>query len=132
MPLMLGADNVEHVDTNCLFVASRAFDLLPLWGTWPAELSRIDDRVFWRLVTARGHASAFTGALTTCYEASHFSFYRTLGEIAPAGTRPDLDLVALFAWHEGIAAAERADLDERLGFSVASLLASLCPPALAR
>jgi len=127
MPLTLGGDNIAHVDTSCLFIASGAFDLLSVWGTWPRELSQIDDRIFWRAARSRGLATAFSGALTTCYEASHFSFYRTLGEAPPAGTRPDIDLPALSAWHAGISPAEREALDARLGFSVAALLASLRP-----
>ena len=125
MPLMLGGDNVDHVDTSCMFVASAAFDLLRIWGSWPRELSSIDDRMFWQAARSRGHRTAFTGALTTCYEASHLSFYRLLGENPPAGVRPDIDLDSVFAWHAGIPAAERAALDQRWGFSVSALVDDL-------
>jgi len=132
MPLALAGDNVHHVDTSCLFVASAAFDLLTRWGTWPAALSRIDDRVFWHLARSRGHATAFTGGLTTCYEATHLRFYRTLGEASPVGTRPDVDVASLFTWYEALSPVERADLDARLGINVGDLLASLCPATRTR
>ena len=48
MPIFTRGDNTLHVDTSCLLVTAGAFDLLALWGTWPTELSRIDDRMFWR------------------------------------------------------------------------------------
>ena len=124
MPLVLGGDNVDHVDTSCLFVAPGAFDLITIWGTWPRELSSIDDRIFWQAARSR-HTIAFSGALTSCYEASHFSFYRTLGEAPPAGTRPDIDLTAVFAWHARLSDLEREALDLRWGFSVSALLESL-------
>lgn len=86
MPLLQRSDNTEHVDTSCLFVASSAFDLLSLWGTWSCERSRIDDRMFWHAAMARGYHHSFTGAFTTRYEASHVGFYRAIGETPPKRT----------------------------------------------
>ena len=125
LPLMLTGDNTSHVDGNCLLVASEAFDLLGLWGTWPSELSCIDDRMFWNATLARGYRHGFTGALTMGYEASHAGFYRNVGEVPPASARPDLDLDPLYSWHADLPAAERNDLDRRWGFSVTLLLARL-------
>jgi hypothetical protein len=123
LPLLLTSDNVGHVDTSCLFVARAAFELLPLWGTWPHELSRIDDRMFLQAALARGWSPAFTGALTTCYEASRVSHYRAVGEAPPADARPDGDVDQLCAWHAGLSTAERDAIDHRFGFSVAAMLA---------
>ena len=125
MPIFTRGDNIVHVDTSCLFVAAAAFDLLPLWGTWPSELSRIDDRMFWHAALARGHAHSFTGAMTTCYEAAHPIFYRAVAEAPPSNVRPDIDLGGLFEWHDALPAAEREALDGRWGFSVTRLLAGL-------
>ncbi|MEP7275885.1 MAG: glycosyltransferase [Betaproteobacteria bacterium] len=125
MPLMQQGDNIEHVDTSCLLITAEAFDLLPIWGTWPRELSRIDDRMFWHAAKARGHARAFSGALTTCYEMSHLGPYWTLGETAPPGTRPNIDLDELAAWHRALTAPERTALDRCFGFSVSDLVAQL-------
>jgi glycosyltransferase involved in cell wall biosynthesis len=126
MPLVQRGDNHEHVDTSCVLVATAAFDLLRIWGTWPRELSRIDDRMFWHAVVSRGHgANGFTGALTTCYEASHSGFYRALGEASPPGVRPDIDLDTLFRWHAELPSAEHDQLDGRWGFSVSALVAEL-------
>ena len=125
MPLIQRGDNTVHVDTSCLFVTGGAFDLLALWGTWPSELSCIDDRMFWHAALARGHAHSFTGAMTTCYEAAHPIFYRAVAESPPSGVRPDIDLRQLVAWHDGLRATEREDLDQRWGFSVTGLLAEL-------
>ena len=129
LPLLWKGDNVDHVDTSCVFVAREAFELLPLWGAWPRELSRIDDRMFWQAALARGFSQAFTGALTTCYEASHVSYYREVGEPAPAGARPDIDIQQLRAWHAALPPTERNDLDGRFGFSVTALLGRWAPPA---
>jgi hypothetical protein len=123
LSILLKGDNVRHVDTNCMFVARPAFDLLPLWGTWPVELSLIDDRMFWQAALARGWSHAFTGALTACYSASHVSYYLAVGEAPPADARPDIDVYRLCAWHAGLPAAERDLIDRRFGFSVGSLLA---------
>jgi len=125
MPLSQRGDNSVHVDTSCLLVAARAFDLLAVWATWPWELSRIDDRMFWHAALARGHAHSFTGAMTTCYEAAHPIFYKAIGEVPPSDVRPDIDLPGLFAWHAGLLPAEREQLDGRWGFSVTRLLAEL-------
>ena len=125
MPLVQRGDNSLHVDTSCLLVTAGAFDLLALWGTWPAELSRIDDRMFWHAALARGHAHSFTGAMTTCYEAAHPIFYRAVAEAPPSSVRPDVDLDGLIAWHGGLLPAERERLDRRWGFSVTRLLAEL-------
>lgn len=125
MPLLQRGDNTEHVDTSCLLVASPAFELLSLWGTWPRELSRIDDRMFWRAAMARGYAHSFTGALTLGYEASHVGFFRAIGETPPPETRPDVDLGGLFDWYAELPATERDRLDGRWGFSVSSLIAGL-------
>lgn len=125
MPLSQRGDNSLHVDTSCLFVTAAAFDLLAVWGTWPWELSRIDDRMFWHVALARGHAHSFTGALTTCYEAAHPIFYKAIAEAPPSDARPDIDLPGLFAWHEGLLPAQRDELDGRCGFSVTRLLAEL-------
>lgn len=125
LPLLQQGDNVRHVDTNCLFIAREAFELLPVWGTWPRELSRIDDRMFWHAALARGCTHAFTGALTACYEAAHVAFYHTVGETPPIGARPNIDLGQLFAWHASLPPAKRDELDQRWGFSVSLLLARL-------
>lgn len=125
LPLVLRNDNVTHVDTSCVFVARPALDLLSLWGTWPRELSCIGDRMFWQAALARGWSHAFTGALTVCYEASHVSYYRAAGLPAPGNARQDVDIGALCAWHAGLPAAERGDLDRRFGFSVTAMLAPL-------
>jgi len=128
MPLIQRGDNSVHVDTSCLLVTDGAFDLLALWGTWPPELSCIDDRMFWHAALARGHAHSFTGAMTTCYEAAHPIFYRAVAESPPSGVRPDIDLRQLVAWHDGLRPTEREDLDQRWGFSVIGLLAELGAP----
>jgi len=125
MPLIERSDNRVHVDTNCYLVASGAFDLLPLWGTWPRELSRIGDRMFFHAMLARGYAHSFTGAMTMCYEATHLAFYRAVAEAPPPGVRPDIDLAELFAWHGTLPQTERDDLDRRFGFSVTRMLGSL-------
>jgi glycosyltransferase involved in cell wall biosynthesis len=125
MPLLHGGDNSTHVDTSCLFVAAEAFDLLPLWATWPTELSRIGDRMFWHAMLARGYGHGFTGGMTTCYEATHVAFYQSVAEAPPAGVRPDVDLSRLFEWHGTLPQAERDELDRRWGFSVTRLLADL-------
>jgi len=125
MPIFTRGDNSVHVDTSCLLVTAGAFDLLALWGTWPAELSRIDDRMFWHAALARGHAHSFTGAMTTCYEAAHPIFYRAVAEAPPSNVRPDIDLEELIAWHHGLLPVERESLDRRWGFSVTRLLAEL-------
>jgi hypothetical protein len=123
MAMRQRGDNVDHVDTSCVLVAAPAFELLPLWGRWPAELSPIGDRLFWQAVRAKGFAPAFTGALTSCYEATHVGFYRALGEEPPPGTRPDTDVLALIAWHQRLPAETRAQVDERCGFALSAGLA---------
>jgi hypothetical protein len=125
MPLIERSDNSVHVDTNCYLVTSGAFDLLPLWGTWPRELSRIGDRMFFHAMLARGYSHSFTGAMTMCYEATHLAFYQAVAEAPPAGVRPDIDLAQLFAWHGALPQTERDDLDRRFGFSVTRMLAGL-------
>ncbi len=125
MPFFQRSDNNEHVDTSCLLVTSTAFDLLPLWGTWPRELSRIDDRMFWHTAMGRGYSHGFTGALTTSYQASHIGSYRAIGELPPRDVRPDIDLEELFAWWAALPANDRDELDRRWRFSVSSLVTRL-------
>ena len=125
MPLLQQGDNYEHVDTSCLLLASAAFELLSLWSRWPRELSPIDDRLFWRAIQARNPSCAFTGALTTCYEATHLGFYRALKEDPPPGTRPDIDVATLVAWFAGLSPKKHAEIDEACGFPVAPLIATI-------
>lgn len=125
MPLLQQGDNYEHVDTSCIFLTSAAFELLSVWGRWPRELSPIDDRLFWQAIQARRFDCAFTGAMTTCYEATHEGFYRALRETPPNGTRPDIDLGVLFTWFKGLSPEGRAEIDETCGFSVAALVTRL-------
>jgi hypothetical protein len=128
MPLLQEGDNHAHVDTNCLLIMSEAFELLSLWGSWPLELSAIDDRLFWRAIVGRGLRTAFSGALTCKYEASHEAFFRALNEPAPPGTRPDIDLERVFRRFDRLSSAERQKLDAQIGLPVESLIASLRPP----
>ena len=122
MSLIQRGDNVVHVDTSCLFVTSSAFDLLSLWGSWPRELSCLDDRMLWHAAMARGYSHSFTGAFTTCYSATHVGFFRAMGEMPPADARPDLDVDRLISWHAALSATERDSLDRRWGFSVSTLI----------
>ena len=127
LSLMQRSDNDDHVDTSCLLVAAAAFDLLPLWGTWPRDLSPFGDRMFWQLAASRGlGVDGFTGALTSCYEATHAGFYRAIGEAPPSGVRPDADLGALATWHSALSSAERDQLDRRVGFAVSAFVERLC------
>jgi len=126
MPLLQRSDNNQHVDTSCLFVAASAFDLLPIWGTWPVELSPVDDRMFWKAAVGRGYAHAFTGALTACYEASHVGRYQAIGETPPTQARPDFDVAPLAAWYAALAPNERGRLERQWDFPLSSLIAELC------
>jgi hypothetical protein len=128
MPLLQEGDNHDHVDTSCLLIAAEAFELLSFWGSWPQELSAIDDRLFWKSIVGRGVPTAFSGALTCKYEASHEAFFRALNEPPPAGTRPDIDLDRVFRCFGQLSAVERLELDARCGFPVETLIASLQVP----
>jgi hypothetical protein len=125
MPLLQRSDNSEHVDTSCLMVAAAGFDLLSLWASWPRALSAIDDRMFWQSIVGRGTRTAFSGALTCRYEASHVGFFHAMGETPPAGTRPDIDLDRVFRDFAALSSAEREAVEQRCGFAVERFIASL-------
>ncbi|HTI46554.1 MAG TPA: glycosyltransferase [Casimicrobiaceae bacterium] len=125
MPLLQRGDNEDHVDTSCLLLTQDAFEMLRFWGSYPPALSAIDDRMFWSSIRGRGLHTAFSGALTCRYEASHEGFFAALREPAPPGTRPDVDLAAIGRWFATLAAAERQRLDAHCRFPIENLIASL-------
>ncbi len=129
LPLLEAGDNVAHVDTNTLFLAEDAAPLAASWGSWPAPLSVIGDRVFWAMIVGRGLSTACTGALTAAYTADRTPYYRVLGRPPPPGVRGPVDFARMFAFYDHLDAHGRAGLDAALGIAVAPLVEARRRPA---
>ncbi|MDQ6620388.1 MAG: glycosyltransferase [Pseudomonadota bacterium] len=122
MPLLESGDNTVHVDTNCILVTEKAFDLLARWGGWPKPLSIIGDRMFWAATRSSGAALACTGALTAAYTADRAGHYRALGWPVPANARSAMDFSGVLHWYDSLGDDERRALDRAQGFEVGALL----------
>ena len=80
-------DGEKFVDTSCLFLTRKAFDMIAVWYRMPVTLSAIGDRVVWKAIRdanlSRAHRPIPTVHFRTHYRA-HYEFY---GKTPPAGAR---------------------------------------------
>lgn len=70
---------LKHVDTSCLLLHRRAFDLLDIWLKMPKQLSPICDRVFYAGIRKRHFRIAFTRKKSVAFRSQYVSHYINSG-----------------------------------------------------
>jgi SEC-C motif/Glycosyl transferase family 2 len=129
LPGMQSDDHAGHVDTNCMLLAGDALAMATAWRDFPRELAPIGDRVFARMLRARGLEALHTGALTVRYTVAEARYYASIGVAPPATARAPIALAPMARWYEALRDDEREALDRTLGFALAGLLAPVIAAA---
>lgn len=109
------SDGATHVDTNCLFLTSAAFRVLPLWALVPRALHPIDDRIVWAAILALGLRVARWNAPTVHYRTAFRIHYEERGEAPPPGAKGHEHVRAAMAWWKGLSPHDREVVFQRLG-----------------
>ena len=103
------------VDTSCMFLARRAFPVVPVWSLMPRQMAAACDTVFFRAVIARRLPRAHEPRPLVAFRTSYAAHYHAIGEPPPPGAKTIEETERCFAWWRGLAAAERAAWDRILG-----------------
>lgn len=110
-------DGVEHVDTNCLFLTSAAFRVIPVWSLMPRRLHPIGDRIVWSAVRALGYRVARWTTPTVRYRTAFRVHYEEKGEVPPPGAKDNAHILEALAWWRGLTDHDRQIVFKRVGFS---------------
>ena len=109
----------EHVDTSRFVFFPGSYQTLPLWALMPQQMSPIGDRVFWSALQARGLAGVIVSdRITVNYLCLWESYYRALGEVPPAGAKPNIDPRPMYEWWAGLSAREQLIVTRLTGISL--------------
>lgn len=130
VPMLVADDAAGHIDTSCLLLTGEALALCAAWRKYPRPLSAVGDRVFVRMLKARGFEFARSGAMTVRYTVNEPAHYRALGFEVPATARDPLDLRPLGQWYGSLDAAARDLLESELEFPLRQLLHELLSPRI--
>jgi glycosyltransferase involved in cell wall biosynthesis len=65
----------KHVDTSCLMLHRRAFDMLDVWLKMPKQLSPICDRIFYAGIRRKHYRLAFTRQKSVAFRSQYASHY---------------------------------------------------------
>jgi hypothetical protein len=87
LPASDDADQIGHVDTNCIAFARSAAFMLPMWGLMPAALAPIGDMVMAALVRHFELRCVSTLDPTVVYWSTHAAHYISVGKVPPAGAK---------------------------------------------
>ncbi|MEX0921837.1 MAG: glycosyltransferase [Rhodovibrionaceae bacterium] len=93
-------------DTNCLLFFPGAYHLLPIWGTMPAEVAPIGDRMLYRAIQAAKLRVAETQRETVNYVTDYAGAYLMAGESPPADAK-GIDFEGIVRWMNGLGRRER-------------------------
>ena len=88
-------DGEKFVDTNCLFLARPAFNVIPVWWMMRDKYHCIDDRIMWANIKGRKLRRAHSGNASVAYRTAFANHYRYFGEIPPAGSKSGMDIYAV-------------------------------------
>lgn len=91
-------DRLHHVDTNCILLQRRAFEVLPIWSRMPAPLNAISDRIFVAAIRKNRLPMASTRQRTVAYRTQYESHYRSAGLPPPPGFKNVDVLKPAWAW----------------------------------
>jgi hypothetical protein len=92
----------EHVDTNCMVFLRGAYHLLASWALMPKQISSVGDRIMWSTLKARGLLGVIAGRPTVNYHCIWESVYRAIGELPPAGAKPNIDSTPVAVYLRGL------------------------------
>ena len=108
-----------HVDTNCMFITRRAFDVAALWGAIPRQLSIFGDRVIWAAVKARGHSWVHVDEPTVAYSMLWAPAYRSCGEDPPPGAKDGGPAARqALEWWRGLTDSQRQYYEQPFGMKL--------------
>ncbi|MFT3766514.1 MAG: glycosyltransferase [Minicystis sp.] len=111
-------DGIEHVDTNCLFLTSAAYRVVPLWGLIPKHLHLLGDRLIWSAVRALGYRVARWTKPTVAYRTAFRVHYEEEGETPPPGAKDNAAIVEALRWWHELPEPDRALVFRRLGLNL--------------
>lgn len=127
LPLVDPDDCVSHIDTSCLFLAGSATPMCSAWLAYPRPLAVLADRLFVRMLRARGLEFAFTGALTVRYTIHYAAAYLAQKRPVPPDARPRLELAPAVQYCRDLSPEQRRDLDAAMGFPLEDVFRDLGP-----
>ena len=113
-----GGDGVDHVDTNCLFLTSAAYRIVPVWALVPKRLHVVGDRLVWSTIQALGYKLARATRPTVAYRTAYRVHYEEQGEAPPAGAKDNANIREALAWWRDLPDADRKLVFRRLGLKV--------------
>ncbi|MFO0588377.1 MAG: glycosyltransferase family A protein [Polyangiaceae bacterium] len=111
-------DGVDHVDTNCLFLTSAAFRMVPVWAMMPKRLHLAGDRLVWSTIQALGYQIARAEKATVHYRTGFRVHYEECGETPPEGAKDATDVRASMRWWNELPHEQRRIAFRRLGLKV--------------
>jgi hypothetical protein len=88
-------DGKKFVDTSCLMLTRRAFDIIQAWWLMPPKYHAIDDRVVWSQIRKSNLRTIHSGNPTLAYRTAFSNHYRKFGEEPPAGTKTGQEIYEL-------------------------------------
>jgi glycosyltransferase involved in cell wall biosynthesis len=103
------------VDTSCMFLARRAFAVVPVWALMPKQMSAACDTVFFRAVIARQLPRAHEPRTLVAFRTSYAAHYAAAGQPAPTDAKTIDETERCFRWWRGLKPEERAAWDRILG-----------------
>lgn len=108
-------DEPGHVDTNCYLLLGGALHTVAQWALQPRMLSRIGDRVFWRMLNAQGLKPVVTARPTVNYYTMFRVHYEALGEVPPDGAKETIEGSDVKLWWERLSPRENEIACRRIG-----------------
>ncbi len=108
----------EHVDTSCFFMLPGSFGVIPYFGTMPSQLACICDRIFYGAIIEQGLKAALVREKTVNFQYFYQPAYHALGEEAPPGAKPSVDLDSIRAWLDGLSPRELLIASRRSGVTL--------------
>lgn len=110
-------DGQNFVDTNCLFLTRKAFRLIPVWWTMPAEFHAVGDVFFWFQAVEHGITRAHKHTPTVAFRTAYQWHYREFGEVPPEGARNTEDIAVARRRFAAFATRYRAAKQTRRRYS---------------
>lgn len=111
-------DGVDHVDTNCLFLTSAAFRMVPVWAMMPKRLHLAGDRMVWSTIQALGYQIARAERVTVHYRTGFREHYEESGETPPSAAKDAKEVRASMRWWNELGQEKRRIAFRRLGLKV--------------
>ena len=88
-------DGKNFVDTSCILLTRKAFNIIQVWWMMSPKFHAIDDRVVWAYIKKRNLSVVHSAKPTVAYRTAFVNHYRNFGEEPPQGTKTGEEIYAL-------------------------------------